>query len=389
MRTYTASRTAKLVVAFDSSGIHRIGTPGDFASGEWLSAEASIAGALVSRMTVAVNHTIVDDAYLVSGDLRVDGFPMFDSPPTLDKGVSGSLVLNEHVGDIGYLDLPPNSASIKNMRFEKIRRATSHSALVVSTRVTGESLAPINAQYYEEPFGPPVLLVAGANHELLNARAQDCLPITVVSRHHRKLSASYNVEAIISSDIDTAPALYIVTPRTGWWESVAERAGGLVAWLAGVEAAVHMRSQNILKCPVRAYATCGHELGHLGLAELLKLDKSITHSDKPILHLGANLGCASNTALFLRAADIKQALLMRELLLVEGYPDKSIHVESIDVVSGEGYDLAKHGAKVLSMAGANSHFHAASDRWPGNVSSEGISAIARAVAKWVTLTASK
>jgi len=38
---------------------------------------------------------------------------------------------------------------------------------------------------------------------------------------------------------------------------------------------------------------------------------------------------------------------------------------------------------VLSLAGANAHFHAASDRWPANVSAANVAAIARAVGKWV------
>jgi hypothetical protein len=39
------------------------------------------------------------------------------------------------------------------------------------------------------------------------------------------------------------------------------------------------------------------------------------------------------------------------------------------------------------MAGANAHFHAASDRWPGNVNAAGIASISRAVAKWIALSA--
>jgi len=41
------------------------------------------------------------------------------------------------------------------------------------------------------------------------------------------------------------------------------------------------------------------------------------------------------------------------------------------------------------MAGANQHFHAASDRWPGNVNAAGTAAIARAVGKWMALTTVK
>jgi hypothetical protein len=80
---------------------------------------------------------------------------------------------------------------------------------------------------------------------------------------------------------------------------------------------------------------------------------------------------------------------MRELLRDEGYPDESIRVQPISSVSGEGRDLTEHGAQVLSMAGANAHFHAASDRWPGNVNAAGTAAIARAVARWTSLTAGK
>ena len=70
---------------------------------------------------------------------------------------------------------------------------------------------------------------------------------------------------------------------------------------------------------------------------------------------------------------------MRDLLTSEGYPAGFIRVEPISAVSGEGRDLTDHGAHVLSMAGANAHFHAASDRWPGNVNVAGAAA-----GRWAT-----
>lgn len=388
MSSFTAANTARLVAAFDSSGIHRIGMPGDFASGEFLAAEAAAAGGEVARIPIAVNRTLVDEAFIECEGQRIDGLPMFDSPPTSAAGVAGALVANEGAGAIGYLDLPPNAASIKHMKFEKLRRASSHKALVVATRVTGESLAPINAQYYDQPFGPPVLLVAGANHESLGAWTQRAVTARLTCVHHREAIESYNVEAVVRSD-GSQPPLYVVTPRTGWWESTAERAGGLVAWLAAVAAAARLKADGRLRCAVRTYATCGHELGHLGLSGLLRQEAGIALADKPVLHLGANLGCASSHALFLRAADPAQSTLMRDLLVNEGYPAGHVRIESIDVVSGEGRDLTEHGARVLSMAGANAHFHAASDRWPGNVSAANTAAIARAVARWVALSAGR
>ena len=117
MMEFTTSRAAQLVAAFDASGIHRVCTPGDFASGDWLAAEAAAAGAEVARMPVTISRTIVEAAYIECAGQRIDGLPMFDSPPTPDAGVAGSLRMNGSAGDIAYLDLPPNSASIKHMRF--------------------------------------------------------------------------------------------------------------------------------------------------------------------------------------------------------------------------------------------------------------------------------
>ena len=91
--------------------------------------------------------------------------------------------------------------------------------------------------------------------------------------------------------------------------------------------------------------------------------------------------------MYIRAADNADSEAMRDLLVAEGYPAQHIHIEPISKISGEGHDLTHLGGKVLSLAGSNLHFHAASDRWPGNVNAAGIASISRAVARWVTLQA--
>ena len=386
MTDFTSATVARLVAAFDAGGIHRVGTPGDGASGEWLVSEATKAGVEVSRMRVPINRTIVDEAYLECTGGRIDGLPMFDAPSTSTEGVLGKLCASGGAGEIGYADFPPNAASIKGQPLEKLRRSTSHGALVVATRVTGESLALINAQYYEQPFGPPLLLVAGMHHAFLMEQAGKHTPLKLVSSYRREATESFNVAAVAASGANAAP-LAIVTPRTGWWESTAERAGGLVAWLAALTAAGALRQSGKLKRDVHAYATCGHELGHLGLQTLTQQQAPLISAAKVWLHLGANLGGAGNLTMYLRAADTRESEAMRDLLVAEGYPAQHIHIEPIGKISGEGHDLAHLGGKVLSLAGSNLHFHAASDRWPGNVNTAGIASIARAVARWVSLQA--
>jgi hypothetical protein len=393
---FDASWAARLVRAFDLTGVHRASTAGDYASGEWICTEARAAGAHVLRMEVDLPRTEVDEAYVECGGRRIDGMPMFDSPAT--DGFGGRLGRCGDECEIGYLELPPNAASIKGMAFEKTRRETRHKALIAATRVAGDSLAPINAQFFGAPLGPPVLLVAGMHHERLAAWAGEKREVRIVSRHSCAPANSYNVVAHLSATHDSAgagkpghsgaPALVLITPRTGWWESTAERAGGLVAWLAGLRAAAALRRADRLAADIQAIATCGHELGHVGLHALLRRRASLLHERAPWLHLGANLGCASNESLMLRASDEADARHMRALLIDAGYAAESIRIEPITAVSGEGRDVVEHGGRVLSLAGSNTHFHAASDRWPANVSAANVAAIARAVGRWVEQRAS-
>jgi len=382
LKDCTAAQAARLVAAFDASGVHRASTPGDFASGAWLCDEAARARAEVSRIPVPLDCTVVDEAFLTCAGLRIDGLPMFDTPPTAAGGLRGRLVPCGADGEIGYLEMPPNSASIKGQRLEMIRRETRHAALLVSTRVTGESLAPINAQFFAAPFGPPVLQVAGMHAEFLTAQAQQGAEVTLLSRHHRESAQSFNIAARVGGASSAAP-IVLLTPRTGWWESTAERSGGIVAWLAGLAAASALARAGRLKREVRGYATCGHELGHVGLEHLMAREDKLVDTAACWLHLGANLGTGSNVAMTVRTDDAAAAAAMRALLVAESYPADAIRLEPASTYSGEGRDVAAHGGRVLSLAGANAHFHAASDRWPANVSAANVAAIARAVGKWV------
>lgn len=377
---FSASWASRLVAAFDASGVHRASTPGDYASGEWLTAQARATGAAVTTTPVNLPRTVVEEACIELDGARIDGLPMFDSPPAVR--IEGTLGPCGEACDIGFLELAPNAASIKGMSFEALRRESRHGAIVVATRVAGESLAPINAQYFHAPFGPPVLQVAGMHHEMLAGVARSRGRVSVVSRHRREPAESFNVAAHVSaSDVETC---VVLTPRTGWWESTAERAGGLVAWLAALHTAGALRERHQLRGGIHAFATCGHELGHVGLHELLKHESHLLRDPVLWLHLGANLGCASNTALTLRASNAADAERMHALLCGEGYPAASIRIDPIGSASGEARDVVEHGGKVLSMIGSNAHFHAASDRWPANVNAAHVAAISRAVSRWIT-----
>jgi hypothetical protein len=214
------------------------------------------------------------------------------------------------------------------------------------------------------------------HHAFLADQAARHTPVQLVSRYRREAVDSFNIAAHAASGT-SVPPIAVVTPRTGWWESTAERACGLVAWLAALHAAGQLQRAGHLTRDVRAWATCSHELGHLGLQALIHQHTPLITGAYYWLHLGANLGGAGTLTLRVRTVDAGEAQIMRDLLVAEGSPAQHIRVEPGSTMSGEGHDLTHLGAKVLSLAGSNRHFHAASDRWPANVNAPGIASIAR------------
>jgi hypothetical protein len=382
MNKLTSSWATAKVREFDSSGVHRIGTPGDRASGEWLLGEASIKGVTVARMPVFFERTIIDEAYVECAQERIEALPMFDAPATPANGIAGLLCHEGGDGQVAYVEFAPNAASIKGQPLEALRAVTRHSALVVATLSKSGALSPINAQHFSNPFGPSVLQVAGIHSTFFRRQAASNAPVKVYSAIRKARTESFNVAAF-TPPLSSAQPLVIVTPRTGWWESTAERAGGILAWLASLEMAGKLQNEERLHRQVLAYATCGHELGHIGLDELIRQRDDLLKNARYWLHLGANLGTASSLQMMIRADNPDDGQFMRDLLIAEGYPAEFVVVEPMAKVSGEGHDLKKLGAKVLSMAGSNHYFHDAADRWPGNVNAAGIASISRAVARWV------
>jgi hypothetical protein len=160
---------------------------------------------------------------------------------------------------IGFMEMDPAAASQKDMPFARARREVGHAALVIALRTLGDGLAPLNAPHIADPFGPPVLQVAGQDAALLQRLAREGVPVRVTVTGTRATGQSANVLASLPGG--SLSPLVVMTPRTSWWASTAERGGGVLTWLevlAALGAAPRRR-------PVHLAATCGHELGHVGL----------------------------------------------------------------------------------------------------------------------------
>ncbi|HEV2187212.1 MAG TPA: hypothetical protein VGR70_08385, partial [Stellaceae bacterium] len=197
-----------------------------------------------------------------------------------------------------------------------------------------------------------------------------------------KAQAVNTVVRFKGSDPSRRP-LVVMTPRSSWWQSTAERGGGIVCWLESLRAL-------IAEPPGRDVvftANTGHELGHLGLDDFVARRPGW---DRPggadWVHYGANLGAAGGVLSLVSNQANLRALGLAELNRA-GHPPDDIPWPA-QPPSGETRDIHKAGGRYLTLVGSSRLFHLPQDRWPHAVDVPAIARIAAASAR-VVLTLSR
>jgi hypothetical protein len=206
--------------------------------------------------------------------------------------------------------------------------------------------------------------------------ARDGPPARLVAHSQRSPALAANiVVAVQGRDRSGKPPLVVMTPRSSWWQSTAERGGGLICWLESLRALLAM----IPARDVIFTANSGHELGHLGLDDFVGRrpgwDK---RSGADWVHYGANLGAAGSwLSLVSNAGDLRAQGLAE--LRRAGQPPDDIPPPTL-VPSGETRDIHRAGGRYLTLVGSNKLFHLPQDRWPHAVDVPAIARIAAASA---------
>jgi hypothetical protein len=304
----------------------------------------------------------------------VEGLPLFDGGTTDHGGVTGTLGPIGGKARIGVVEMEPRAASLPGNAFAQARKDSAHVAIVVALRTKPDSLAPLNAHDAGKPFGPPVLQVAGREAAWLAALAARGAPAKLVAVGHHGAARSANIRAELPGE---GPPLVLLTPRTSWWTSTAERAGGILAWLEALRAlAATPRRRGVV-----GLATCGHELGHIGAHHAFRREPALAERSRLVIHLGANLGCAEAERLTVRSNVDGLADRMAAALAAAGHPPHAIQAFTGGEAMGEAHEIATRGGRFLSLIGDNPWFHAAEDRWPHSIDLPRATAIARAVAQ--------
>lgn len=367
------TRAAAWLQAWDGQGIHRTGTPGDAAGADWLAGEVRAIGAEVKIEEFALDRLDPVAAYLEIADERIDAVPVFDAPAGEPDGIVGCLG-----ADIAVAELTPRA--VYSGEFQRLRREANSSqsgqrALVIICQGDAPGFGLINAENFRTPYGAPAIHVSSEARERVLAAARDGARARLISASRRTPAQAANIVVTLSGRDRGRPPLVVMTPRSSWWQSTAERGGGLVCWLESLRGMIDPKPGR----DVIFTANSGHELGHLGLDEFIARRPGWDGPDGATwLHYGANLG-ASGSWLSLVSNDCGLRRLGLAELARAGQPPDDIPWPTAPP-SGETRDIHKAGGRYLTLVGSNRLFHLPQDRWPHAVDVPAVARIAAAAA---------
>ena len=371
------------IQGWDAIADHRTGTAGDRRTAVWLAEQA--AGAAAQLQAFPLRRRVPRQCALTVADRRIPGEPLFDGGHTNADGAdgadeivaplarlasgSGASLGHGSLGDgrseaIGLGAIGAAAGVAATRAVEAARGAAGvWPALVAVTKMNAAvpGLALQNAERFDAPFGPPVLQVASVYEPWLLAAAARRSPARLVVDVRTEDAEGWNVAASVPGAARELAPLVVVTPKSSWWTSTAERGGGIAAWLALLR---HFRQRPPART-VWFVATSGHELGHLGLAHWLASNGGLAQSAHAWLHLGANFAARGSRAR-LQAADADLAALARSALAQAGVPGAD-ELTAGGRPAGEARNIHDLGGRYVSLLGSNAWFHHPADRWPDTV----------------------
>lgn len=368
------SRAARWLAAWDGQGVHRTGTVGDAAGAAWLAEAAATLGAEPTIEEFALERLDPVACHLDIEGRRIDGVPVFDAPPSGPAGVVGRLCPIGGTGEIAVAELTPRA--VYSGEFRELRRTGAYRGFVAVCRGEQPGLGLLNAEQFREPYGAPALHVSSEARDTVLAAAAQGAPARLVADSVRTRAQAANVVVNVDGRDPGRRKLVVMTPRSSWWQSTAERGGGIVCWLESLRAALAARPAG----DVVFAATSGHELGHLGLDDFIARrpgwDRSADAGGVAWVHYGANIGAAGG-ALALVSANDELRALGAAALTEAGQPPDQIAPKTL-VPSGETRDIHRAGGDYLTLVGTNPLFHLPQDRWPEAVDLAAVTRIAAA-----------
>jgi len=190
------------------------------------------------------------------------------------------------------------------------------------------------------------------------------------------------VTATVEGADRALPPLVVMTPRSGWYWCASERGGGIACWLEIMRAVQGGRQRTVL-----FVASSGHELGHLGINAFVDRRPGIVQNSVGWIHLGANIGAATNPANTLQASDDDFEAMLRRTLTSFGLSIDT-RVPRGTVPRGEAEVVHRGGGRYVSVIGRSAVFHHLEDRGPQVIDANTIARFSAALAAVASTMAS-
>ena len=361
--TEREERIAGVIREYSAQGYHRTGTAVDTVSGAWLADRMEAMG--VPAFLDPIPLTRVNELYtrFAFDGIVMDGVPLYDGTFTDVEGIRGRLGELGSDAQIGVIMLPVGTNSEAHQRLLQARREHSHRAIVVvsDTSYPGNGVSLLNAEESVSPFGPPVLQVANTHWQGIQASIAAREQAELVVFAERVPATAYNVSARIDGSAPDLAPLVIMTPRSGWWRCASERGGGLAVML-------ELMRELLANPPARSVlftANSGHELGHLGLQQMLEENPGLSSEADLWIHLGANFAATGSQVRLQYANDDLRQISQRHLRRRQLSPGAETPIGNRPL--GEARNIHDARGRYLSILGSNPLFHHPDDRWPNAV----------------------
>jgi hypothetical protein len=372
------ARAVAWLTAWDSQSAHRTATSGDEAGAVWLEHEAAGFGVGVDAEVFELDRLDPGACYLELDDERISAVPVFDAPAAGANGVTGTLSLSSRDEAIVVAELTPRS--VYTGECERLRRDAAHRALVIVCAGELPGMGLLNAERFRNPYGAPAIHVSSEASETVLSGAARAARARVVAENRYVPATARNVVVRVAGSRRGSPPVVVMTPRSSWWQSTAERGGGLVCWLESLRALIAAPPG----CDVVFTANSGHELGHLGLDDFIARrpgwERPVSKGGATWIHFGANIGAAGELSVQSASDDLRQ-LTETELARAGRAPD--VVAPKTLVPSGETRDIHRAGGRYVTLVGSNPWFHLPQDRWPHAVDADAVTRIAAAAAALV------
>ena len=372
-------RIEKLVSEYDSQGWHRTGTEIDRISINWLAKKVSGLGLSAELVSYELDRVDVAQAFVQSAAQVIEGTPLFDCSYTDSRGISGEFTTDTDADGIVLLGPEHWGEGLRSVRL-----ANRASAIVAVTRghIPGLSLA--NAWEFSEPFGPPVLQVSSFDSDKLFEWHRTERSVQVVIEANRKPAGSASVVARIAGADDSLSPVVVNTPLSGWWNIAAERGGGIACWIEIMRA----MTENTPRRTIIFSANTGHELGFIGLENLLDQEKDLA-KNATWVHFGANIGSKTGTKGTISVSSDSLEEIAKETVaggVVRPTEVRRVPGSSVLRAGGEMGSVARRGGqKYLSLTNDSEYFHMREDRFSNNIDVDVISSYATAFTDVVRL----